>query len=363
MARLGQKVLAATLGLALAACGGDDDGAPDDGGDGAGADATPPITIPVDAAVSSGPDAALNDAAPNDAAPLDAALTDGGPPDAAPPPDLRVVVSSMRTFAAAEEALDIDGDGDGDDRLGQFWREMEAATGRQAQVQLDAALASGAALHLVAIPAPPGGLVRALLGQDQDGDPTDNFSGAEPFSIAPGTPLDGILDGQVSGQAAVAGPGDIPLLLPVTGAVAAPVLVRSVGTRLVAVLGDGSIEGRLGGALLSSDVADLVYPAVVLALNDVIAADCPTGPASCADGSPGQALLDAVDLDGDGALDPNEVGQLPFVDELLASDLDLFDQEGAFNPNADGVPESLSYGLAVSGVGAAFALPGEPALP
>lgn len=352
-----------TLALALAACGGDDDGGPDGGGDGAGADATLPIGIPVDAAVGSGPDAGSFDAAVLDASLLDAALTDAAPPDAGPPPSARLVLSSMRAFAAAGDALDIDGDGDGDDRLGEFWREMEAATGRQAQVQLDAALAGGAALHLIAVPPPPGGLLRALLGEDQDGDPADNFSGAEPFAIAPGTPLDGLLGSQVSGAAVAAGPGDVPLLVPITGAVPAPILVRSVGTRLVAVLGDGSLEGRLGGAFLVSDVEGLIEPAVVGALNDVIAADCPTGPTSCEVGSPGEALLDAVDLDGDGVLDANEVDQLPFVDELLAPDLDLFDQDDAFNPNVDGVPESLSYGLAVTGVGAVFAVPGEPGLP
>lgn len=47
------------------------------------------------------------------------------------------------------------------------------------------------------------------------------------------------------------------------------------------------------------------------------------------------------------------------VQNLLAADLDLFDADGNFHPNSDGVKESLSLGVTFTAVTAFFYPPSD----
>ena len=346
--RMGVVATTGALVLALAGCGGDDD----DGGGGSTADAALPDAAPPDAA-------ALFDAAPL----ADAAVDAASPPiDGGAASSSRLVISALRVPEPGTQALDIDGDGFGDNALGSYWRTLGDSTGLVAQEQFDQALAGGASLELLAVTSAASDTLRAFVGRDLDADPSDNFSGEEPLAIAPGTPIDGNLPATAGDVSLVAGPGDIPLRMPLSGQSPQLITMRSLGTRIAATVGEGgALDGQLGGAFLIQDVNALVIPPLATAWNQVIFRDCPGGPSSCAEGSPGEALLSIFDLDSDGVLTSSELrDNLVIQESLLNPDLDLFDADGAFNPNTDGINDSLSYGLGFGSVTASFLLPGEP---
>jgi hypothetical protein len=56
----------------------------------------------------------------------------------------------------------------------------------------------------------------------------------------------------------------------------------------------------------------------------------------------------------DGSIEPNEVVNNALVVALLGPDLDLFDAMGNFNPNTDGVQDSISLGVGFTAVQAIF---------
>ena len=246
--RMGVVATTGALVLALAGCGGDDD----DGGGGSTADAALPDAAPPDAA-------SLFDAAPL----ADAAVDAASPPiDGGAASSSRLVISALRVPEPGTQALDIDGDGFGDNALGSYWRTLGDSTGLVAQEQFDQALAGGASLELLAVTSSAASdTLRAFVGRDLDADPSDNFSGEEPLAIAPGTPIDGNLPATAGDVSLVAGPGDIPLRMPLSGQSPQLITMRSLGTRIAATVGEGgALDGQLGGAFLIQDVNALVIP-------------------------------------------------------------------------------------------------------
>jgi hypothetical protein len=52
-----------------------------------------------------------------------------------------------------------------------------------------------------------------------------------------------------------------------------------------------------------------------------------------------------LDTDNDGTVSVEEFGASSLIADLTGPDLDLYDEQGALNPNTDGVDDSLSYGF------------------
>ena len=355
MANLWMSGRAAALVLVLAGAGcGDDDAAEDDGG--AIADAGEIDAAVADAAVDGGvPDAAA-DAAP-DAAP--------DPGDAGTAGADRLVVSGFTVAASNRQVLqlaqDIDGDGFAENGVGGLMVSIASTIGQNPQTLFADGLASGAIIQLVALePAPQGqGSLRAFVGDDLDSDPGDNFSGEEPFDIAAGTPTDSQLPAQESAGVVVAGPGEIPLRVPLAAPLPGIVTVQMIGARVDAQRKeDGAIAGLVGGAFVTAEVDTVLVPRVTAGLNSIVAEDCPTGPDSCQKGSNGQILLLLLDIDVDGVISAADLrDEGAFTSVFLEPDLDLLDADGDFNPNQDGVNDSLSWGAGFATVGAQFELP------
>jgi hypothetical protein len=292
-----------------------------------------------------------------------------GQADAAPddpdgsvePQTFQLVMNAVEvpTTSARVEALaqDIDGNGAPDNSLGQALSLSQDFADLQSSV--DAAIGAGVMLSLIELGIDGAAVeVRGFVGADGDDppDPTDNFSGSETFSIVPGSPTDSRLPGSISAGRAIAGPGTFPLKLALPDA--QPIQVLLHGARVEADVDPETGElsnARLGGALTEQEIDQVLIPALTESYQAIIARDCPNN--QCVADSAGQQLLDLFDVDDDGALTVAEVRNSDTVGALVAPDLDLFDNTGAFNPNIDGINDTTSMGIGFATTGASFAAP------
>jgi hypothetical protein len=355
MKRLG--LLGALLLIAAAGCGDDAAGDDDDS---------------VDASAVEDPDAAAGapDAAAND--------PDAGPPDAAPQPDAGVVDPGgdhyqyvannidvpTNSSEAAALGQDIDGDPSAmpDNALGQIMASLASIGGADPQAAVNLTVANGEMLQLLDVQASDlvtasGIGVSIFIGEDGDmpANPADNFSGSEMFNIKSGTPTEDPLAGAITGGQVRAGPGTVPLQLVLVPGTT-PVVVSLVGARVRGDVTATTISnGLLGGAIREEEVDTVVIPAIAVAMNALVAADCPGG--VCTPDSGGETILALFDTNTDGTVTADELRANDLINSLLAPDVDLFDGAGNFNPRVDGVRDSLSFGVGFTAVGAVFDLP------
>jgi len=351
-------LLAALLMMATTGCGNDAAGDDDETVDaGSGGD--------VDAAAGA-PDAATN-------------VPDAGPPDARPRPDAGVVDPSgdhyqyvantinvpTNSSEAAALGQDIDGDPSStpDNALGQIMASLATIGGADPQAAVDVTVANGEMLQLLDVQTndlvtATGVGVAIFIGEDGDvpANPADNFSGSETFKIKSGTPTEDALAGALTGGQLRAGPGTVPLQLVLVPGTT-PVVVHLVGARVRGdVTATTMANGLLGGAIKEQEVDATVIPAIAVAMNALVAADCPGGVCPPG-GSGGETILGLFDEDSDGTVTADELRANDLINSLLASDVDLFDDTGSFNPRVDGVVDSLSFGVGFTAVGAVFDLP------
>lgn len=295
------------------------------------------------------------DASPGADASLDA-------PDAGPSEE-RFLISSFTIAGSVGAALglglDIDGDGSVDNDLGIVMGDIAETAEIDPGVVFAEGVARGDVIQLLALAVGPEGqgTLRGLVGQDLDADPSDNLSGDEPFAVADSAPTDTPLPVEAGVTRITAGPGEMPLHLPLAAPFDGVVTARLLGARVDAERQpDGSIAGTLGGSFLATDVDLLLVPLVAVGLNELVERDCPAGPGSCEAGSGGERMLSLVDADQDGLITDDEVrDSLLFSTSLLEPDVDLLDAAGNYAP--DGVEESLSWGMGFATTGAVFDLP------
>jgi hypothetical protein len=296
-----------------------------------------------------------------DAAPV----ADAGPPDAGVPRDLWYVMDAVQipeTIAEANAlALDLDGDGQPDNALGG----MLAALHDQADLPIAAAhlqaVVSGRALTLVGIEGialAEGGAAPVLVspGSDLDDDPGDNFSGSEPFERAPLEGADGELPGTLARNGRLrAGPGEMPVLLALTGDPSEVAVLRGVGGRIDCLASaEGLAEGRLGVAFSDDEVNTRLIPSMAIGLDAVVQRDCPEE--LCEPGSPGEEVATFFDDNEDLRITAEELLANSLISSTIGNpDLDLLDEDGDYNPDVDGVKDSLSVGLGFTAVRAALA--------
>lgn len=327
--RLGEFWIAATV-VSVLAC--------DGGGDSRPGDAAPRA----DAARPA-------DAAPPDAALYDAALREG----------LWYVMDAIRVPESADQAvgvaLDIDRDGRPDNALGGLLAALHSTADLAiASVQTEL-VESGRILQLVGIDAASlddadGVPVVVSRGSDLDGDAADNFSGAEPFALDPLDGADGQLVGMIAAGRLRAGPGTIPIQLAMFGVTPEVIALRGVGGRLrTAASVDGLTLGRLCGALSDEEVDGTLLPAMAAAVDSLVRRDCPGG--ACTPDTQGEQLAALFDDNEDGTVPEEEFRDNSLIASTIGNpDLDLFDADGVFDPNVDGIKDSLSLCLGFTAV-------------
>ena len=296
------------------------------------------------------------------AAPADAAPADAEPsPDAAVREGLWYVMDAIRVPESASQAatvaLDLDGDGQPDNALGGLLAALHNQIDLPiAAVQMEA-VTSGQLLNLVAIDATSledAASVPVLLtrGTDLDGDPADNFSGSEGFALDPLEGADGELEGSLDGGRLRAGPGTAPIQLAMFGVTPEIVALHGVGARMRAMAGPNRLAtGRHCGAVTDEEVDAALIPAMARAIDSIVQRDC-RGSACEAD-SQGEELASFFDENEDGMVPEEELRANALIESTIGNpDLDLFDADGEFNPNVDGVKDSLSFCLGFTAVGA-----------
>jgi len=188
-----------------------------------------------------------------------------------------------------------------------------------------------------------------------------HLDGLTSFSIAADSPDSALVTGSIVGGKFSGGPGNVRLDLPLVGST--PLVLNLIGAQAkVTVSADGLTSGRLGGAVTEDALQKDVLPALHSILVEVAAEDCTgSAPACCVADSTGELLYDLFDEDDNCDISLSELENNSLISTLLAPDLDLLDAKGNFNPNSDGVLDSLSLGIGFTAVKATFTPPAPPA--
>jgi hypothetical protein len=251
-----------------------------------------------------------------------------------------VVDLAQGSYADAQASgLDLDSYADGsvDNQLGLVAGLIGLYGDYDLDVEAKALIDAGAILHLLDIQATSladanGAAVRVFHGVDFDGDPSDNFSGFEPFGIDLGRG-DGLATGTIRNGWMRAGPGTAPIAVTFPG-LDEPFILPLEGVRIAATITADEIEGILGGAIRTDAIETSVVPTLHAGLLRIVARDC--GDGSCESGSFGAALISLFDADGDGAISLAEFRDDELTRGLLAPDVDLDCDDGS---------DSLSVGM------------------
>jgi len=239
---------------------------------------------------------------------------------------------------------DIDQDGDWDNDLGKTLSTFVTATPFIGlQKVFDETIANGVALTLVrlSLSSPDNGPCSGQLyvGQDLDGDPTDNFSGTETLDVDASAFAGDLMPGTLANGELVLAGGTQPLVAPMGTAA----LVHLLAAQIYAtVSADGLTKGIIAGAFPSQEVDDVLIPACVDFINEFLAN--PNNKESDR-----TALLLFFDNDKDGKITWEEFAESPWLVKTLRNpDLDLLDASG--KPGTDGKNDSISIGLGFEAV-------------
>lgn len=298
-------------------------------------------------------------------------------PDAARPrPEgdhARFVVDSIVLPTTDDEAaffgLDLDGDGDVDNRLGSIISVLNTG-GADLNGQLAEQVDRGDVIELADLQA------ASLLDAEaaglyvwKGGDPSPapcadlsdtvcrrHLDGAGAFTVTATNPDDTFIYGRVTAGHFSGGSGfielDVPLFISPR-----PLHLELVGARAeVDVAATGLSFGKLAGALSDAFIQAQLIPQLHVVFGEVVAEDCGgTAPTCCTPGSNGEQAIDIFDADGSCTLELQELYDNGLLDALLAPDVDLLDQEGFLGP--DGTLDSVSLGLAFTAAPATYDIP------
>jgi len=274
---------------------------------------------------------------------------------------------------AREIGLDLDGDDEIDNALGGIFATVGALSpDSDAQASVDQAVADGTTIMLAAVQATSlssaqGAGLFVLLGDNPSTPPcTDaadmlcghHLDGATSFDVSAESPPGSLVTGGITDGRFVGGPGAVTVEVSVIDG-ADPLRLALVGARAdVRVSESGLMSGVLAGGLTQDEIEGTVLPSLGALLEQVAGPDCTgTTPPCCVADSSGAQIYEIFDTNMDCTLSASEVAESSLVATIFALDVDLFDANGDFHPNSDGVLDALSVGVGFSGVPASFELP------
>jgi hypothetical protein len=304
----------------------------------------------------------------------------GGNPDAGAPEGThtKFVVDELIVPANASQAtavaLDLDDDGIADNALGGLLGALGSTAGLDLQTGVDEQLSAGEFILLASVQASD--LVNAnnvgtyvFFGDNPTPaactDVSDlstcgkHLDGSGSFDIAANSPANALIGGgSLAGGSLTAGPGSVSIELPLgDAAIQLDLIAAHID---VSVDASGLTSGKLGGAITAEDVDSKLMPAVQSLIVGLIEENCtPVGnDCGCVEGSSGEQVLGFFDTNDDCMIPLEELNSNSLIDATIRNpDLDLLDADGNFNPNSDGVDDSLSVAVGFSAVSAAFDLP------
>jgi hypothetical protein len=300
---------------------------------------------------------------------------DGAPP---PPPDadpcgprvqdpidpagerLQWVVDSIDIPGTPTEVrvLGLDLDGDPQQRADNLLGDILTIIASLGEYDLDAEakqlIDDGEILHLIELQAvsldnAQGVGLLVAHGLDTDGDPTDNFSGVEPFARAPERG-EGLLAGDIVDGVVSVDVGTVPIAMTFPGLEESFVL-QLRGARIEATVTAEEMVGRIGGGILAEERDTVIFPLLAEGLRRIVAKDCPGG--ACVPESSGALLLELFDHDMNGEITVAELSEDDLIESIFSADVDLF-RGPAYAPRCDGVKDSISLGLGFHAVRATF---------
>jgi hypothetical protein len=283
--------------------------------------------------------------------------------DAAQPLTRTWVAKSLRIPLVTADldvlALDLDGDGMGDNGLGKAYVALETlgtALFDPRPDGYDESVARGRTILLFDARAATFARDEAATGQALEGAAPSTAPCADESDLACARHL----DGDTSFVPALAAPTHAPGTLRAgvlafgPGVATMPVLVSSepvwvpvARAHVLAELdSDGLTHGRFGGAIAMQDVELLLIPELHRGITARLEASCPGG--TCEPESPGAELLALLDGDMSGTITLAEVQSSSLVQTLLGPDVDLDD---------DGSDDALSLTIGFEAVPASLREP------
>lgn len=242
-------------------------------------------------------------------------------------------------------ALDLDGDGIGDNRMGQILSAVESSfPSYDLDAEADGLIANGTLIPLFdlqtvdLVSATHVGLT-VLHGLDLDGDPSNNTSGSELFGIDTSRGS-GLLVGCIDGGTVDVAHGAVPVAFTFPG-LGDAFVVRLEGARVVGQVGASGFSGLIGGGMSQQTIDGDFEPALQRGFDNIVVRDCPNGAGSCTSDF-ASALLDLFDTSPeDGRISLSELQNSSLIRSLLALDVDL---------DQDGTVDHLSVGLGFTAV-------------
>ncbi|HYC56807.1 MAG TPA: hypothetical protein VEL28_17885 [Candidatus Binatia bacterium] len=190
------------------------------------------------------------------------------------------------------------------------------------------------------------------------------FDGSDDFAVADdGAMLDelegSIVDGSLVAELPLGSQARLPIQLALVPGQPALRLDLVGGQVAADVTASGCSSGRVGGAITAEDLQDKFLPDFAQAMDAHIPAQCRPG-AATGDYSMcdlvSKSYLGLFDDDPrDGTITTAEVRDRDLVAGLIQPDVDLMDESGNYLPDAEGEPDSLSFGVGFDCVVAEFA--------
>lgn len=293
--------------------------------------------------------------------------------------DHTYVIDSLTVPGSANEAtqlgLDIDGNGQPDNALGGLLAALASQADLDLNMTVNEQVLSGGIVLLANLKATDlsnatGAGLHVYLGDETTATPTpctdpedittcgNHLTGDGMFDVKMdyGAKVVGtVVNGQYSG-----GPGEITIELALADVASVP--IHLIGARATAgVTATALASGKLGGALKDEDIHNDLIPAVadlIAALLESSGCDGTPDGGCCPADTTGEQVLTFFDDNADCAVTAEELEMNSLISSTIGNpDLDLFDENGDFNPRQDGVKDSLSLGIGFSAVSGTFAVP------
>jgi hypothetical protein len=289
--------------------------------------------------------------------------------------------------------LDLDGDGNIDNALGNILSALSSAAGsgslnlqgsiddsvNQGKIVLLANLkataldmANGVALEVFVAKTGAGDITPAPCTDTNDTVCGHHLTGTGMFTIDPAGPQNAQIVGHIIGGKFTGGPGNVTLEITLSSTVGAPIQLTLIGARsslpgiTAAAIGSDAAPGIIAGGVTQDDLNNKVIPAVATTVQAQIDRDCydqtthqplgaPPG-CGCKASSTGSTVISLFDKSpADCAVTIDEIKNNDLIKTLLAPDVDLLGADG--KAGHDGVPDSLSVGVGVEAVPGMYTVP------